>query len=97
MTRRFYEHTRQTPVTHCEWGKVKKGLKVAPPKRRLRPSPNAHSHTHERAHLRADGGFLGFQLALVGNAGGLLFAEVDVPLGGGLVEPPLAVGTLDVV
>lgn len=48
-------------------------------------------------HLRAQGCFSGFQLALVGDAGGLLFAKVDVSLSGGLVEPPLAVGTLDVV
>lgn len=63
---------------------LKKLLKVVSPK------PN-------RPHLCAEGSFPGFQLALVGNAGGLLFAKVDVSLSGGLVEPPLAVGTLDVV
>lgn len=78
--------------------------KVVLSKRCLRPNPNAirrkrtlGAESGGRAYLRADGRFLGFQLALVGDAGGLLFAEVDVSLGGALVEPPLAVGTLDVV
>lgn len=67
----------------------------------LRANPNAVFHwTNTGAvcvYLRARRNLLGFHLALVGHAGGLLFAEVDVSLGRALVEPPLTVGALDVV
>lgn len=50
------------------------------------------------AYLRAGGGLLHVgRLALVGHAGRLLLAELDVSVSCVLVEPPLTVGTLDIV
>lgn len=49
-------------------------------------------------YLCASGGLLHVsRLALVGHAGGLLLAELDVSVGCVLVEPPLTVGALDIV
>lgn len=49
-------------------------------------------------YLRASSGLLHVgHLALVGHAGGLLLAELDVSVSCVLVEPPLTVGTLNIV